>query len=467
MREKIIFVFDNASWLDANRSSFYKTLNNYYRVITISTPSQNYEDTSTNDVDQMILQHFKTIESKNIDCVMGLSINGVGLTESVTEYFSKNDIPFHIWYWDHPEPIKNHKIYLDSFFYYHVSQDYLDFFKDNNISSSWLPFSTSPYVFKDVKPNKAIMFIGALWHINQHAAHLSAGLICDDSDKIYHTQELLGIIHSKKFSNNVWKTRSGKILVNTHILSALSSIKRAQYLSCIQYHGLDIYGDIDWQFNLWEVAPELYNSCINQTIHDENKLRSLMHEYKLTINLFHYQNQNGGPNMRILDCANFGLPIFSDMNEHCNQIFPHNEAAYYFKSKKECILLSDELIENDGLRKRLVANAADILNQNHTHVHRVGRFLNNSGLSLKHNNILDVQFINFNLKPQVTKKQNNLMKTQQGEIQAFWSIYIDSVELKYQRIVEFINLCTDLSGLKLVFKATLFRIIKVIFNRKK
>ena len=231
MSKQVILVFDNASWLDANRSTFYKNFNNHYQVICISMQSFVTSQETPENIDEIIFKEIKNLQLKNIDVVMGLSINGVGITNRTSDFFNAKDIPLHIWYWDYPEAAENKYTFKDNFFVYHASQDYYKFFQKKNVKSTWLPFATSEYIKSNSKPIKNIMFIGALWHINQIAQNLSAGLKKDGSEKIYHTKELLEIIHSDEFLNNKWRTRSEKEIIHTHVLSALSAIKRAQYLS--------------------------------------------------------------------------------------------------------------------------------------------------------------------------------------------------------------------------------------------
>lgn len=471
MTKEAILVFDNAKWLDENRSTFYKTLNERYQVVSISAPSFLIGPETPEIVDEIIIREIEYLISKNIHIVMGLSINGTGITQRTADYFDSNDIPFHIWYWDTPfggDEDFDKYAFKDHYFIYHACQDWNYYFEKRNVKSSFLPFAASPYIKNDALPEKNILFLGALWHMNQISTNLSAGLRKNNSEKIYHSHELLKEIRSEDFIDNIWTTRSGKKIVNLHVLSALSANKRAQYLSLIQDHGLDIYGDLDWQFNLWDAAPELFDSYINQTIHDQNKVKELMQNYKLTINIFHVQNENGGPNMRILQCANFGLPIFSDWNKHCEEIYPHGQAGYYFKSKSECIMYTEELLKNDEFRKKLVENAGEILNNGHTHKHRIETFLNNSGLNTNHTNKENIIFKHFDASPTDNKKtkKKDVMKTPQAEVQNYWSDYIDNPSMKYEGILQFIRNSNEFKKLINVLKTLVFRVLKLILIKR-
>lgn len=83
----------------------------------------------------------------------------------------------------------------------------------------------------------------------------------------------------------------------------------------------------------------------------------------VAMNILRQQNQPDGTNMRTFELAGVGACALSTRTAGATEIFPENEAAFYFSDLSECVAQIERLLPDATLRQRAVTNARRIVRQ--------------------------------------------------------------------------------------------------------
>ncbi len=357
------------SWLfdsrliDASRFSFTQALAEVSEAVCFfhanSLDGEHYQDELQRTLDQF---HPNIIIALNSGC----------LRQSLIDYANKNQIAVITWFWDSPVLFGAEKTLLAQKSIVFLSDiSYRNHGGFNN-TGEWMPFSSIPAQPYKRNPTKDICFQGTLWSMTQILNDLALGLTCETNGKFYYGSALYRALTEGLDTASVWTSAStGKRYQYGELLNCLSGMKRAKTLSWFANKDLYIYGGDEWFTYLWGIAPELLSRVQYREVLTHKEMRALFGDHRCSLNIFHLQNKMGGPNLRILDSATHFTPILSDYNDYCGDLYPHGEAAFYFRNHEEAVEGLERILHEPGFGEKLANNAASILNAGHTHSHRI------------------------------------------------------------------------------------------------
>jgi spore maturation protein CgeB len=301
-----------------------------------------------------------------------IALNSGCLRESLFDYTEKNKIEVVTWFWDSPVLFGHAKSLLAKksiVFLSDISYQNHGAFEN---TGEWMPFSSIPAVPYERKPSKDICFQGTLWSMTPVLNELALGLTCETNGKFYYGPALYTALTEGLDTASVWSSPStGKSYQYGEILNSLSGLKRAKTLSWFANKELSIFGGDEWFTYLWNVAPELIAKVQYREVLTHKEMRALFGEHRCSLNIFHYQNKMGGPNLRILDSATHFTPILSDYNEYCDRLYPQGEAAVYFTNQEQAMEGLEKILHEPRFAEKLAKNAGAIVNAGHTHSHRI------------------------------------------------------------------------------------------------
>jgi len=301
-----------------------------------------------------------------------IAFNSGCLRQLLLDYAAKEQISIVTWFWDSPVLFGYEQNRLArQTIVFHSDVSYRTHEGIDNVGE-WMPFSSIPAEAYERKPTKDICFQGTLWAMTRVLQDMALGLTCQADGKYYYGAALYEALTERLDRSSEWRSpTTGDIYSYGLLLNALSALKRAKTLSWFAQKDLNIYGGDEWLSYLWPVAPELLDKCHFRAVQTHKDMRILFGDHRLSLNIFHLQNKYGGPNLRILDSATHFVPILSDYNQYCHELYPHGEAAFYFKSCDEGMEGLERILHEPGFGEKLAGQAARILNAGHTHNHRV------------------------------------------------------------------------------------------------
>lgn len=301
-----------------------------------------------------------------------LSINTAGLSEPITDYAQHRGLNHVVWFVDMPYFFPELHL-LNRVQTFVACTDYNEHPKLHD--APWLPFAGAHPVPLQTKPDAAIGFLGGLHPIARPAVQSMHGLIGSSSGHNPPGKGFYELMkHPSFLLTESWSMPNGTQIRASDFLNFLSSSHRLQNLSYFYDMGLEIQGPADWIPELWVAAPQLLGSFKEGRVSGRAEMREYLSRYEICLNIFHLQNMNGGPNFRSFDAASNYTPCLSQHNDKCALIFPHGEAALYYRNVDEARYLARNLIGDRHLRERLTANAASIVRSDHTFAHRVKKF---------------------------------------------------------------------------------------------
>ena len=314
-----------------------------------------------------------------------LSINAAGYSDPLLSYLQKNRPHAITWFWDDPNNVVDQyqvTVAMQNSQVFNACTDFRWYDgQAKQVPMAYLPFSSIDAKPHEETPSRGVGFLGTLWHSQRVFQYAATGLTCLQNGQAYLGETLLQALQGPTYAKSGWQAIGGQTLSATDVQNAFSALKRIHMLSWLQHTDLHIYGQHDWQYHLWSVAPELLPRVHYQTVYNHTQMRQLLSQHWVSLNIFHLQNRHGGPNFRILDSAVHGSAILSDFNQGCAELFPAEEAALYFSSPVEAAAQAERLLNDSALRQKLTRHAAAIVNNGHTHRHRVAFFLAQAGLS--------------------------------------------------------------------------------------
>jgi len=366
MAKTAIMVLDRFAFLDSTRADFYKELSKTVNQLLLI----NFHSFDGSESAQLLIIEKFLSQHQTYFC---LSINAVGIQTPLHELLKAKSIPFSVWYWDSPsgQPTgNNHWNGVSEIFY---ACDEFNKHPGFENRGEFLPFSGARPIRRKSNPEQGICFLGSCWHIVRVMQKVALGLTSFSNGKFYDFENIYDLIVSGQLTSHKWKTINNEALSEWDILNAFSSIKRCQQLTHVIDLDLKIFGGFDWLINCAPVAPQLSKVFNLKLIKNHREMSQLMSKFKVSLNIFHWQNRNGGPNFRIFDSIVHGVPILSDYNERCASIFPHQEAAIYYKNPSEMRESAKELLSNETLCNKLVQNSREIMLSGHLHKHRIKR----------------------------------------------------------------------------------------------
>lgn len=359
----------------ATRAGFYQELARYVDVVWVYGLRWGERDYEIKPVLDRI--------GKDVDIAWVLSINGYGAEGEGPAAARKFDCPLFIWYWDSPFLIEPESL-PDEAQVLHASEDFA-VHPALTGRSRFLPFSG---VMPDpadpgAEPQKGICFMGTCWSATRMAIRLAGGVYDAETGEELAGPDLFEAIDQVSFFNRKWATSRKFDIKNGEVWNYYSVIKRLRYLSNIAHLDLHVYGRADWFINGLPLFPNLAGCLTLRTVNSTEEMRALLGEHRISLNIFHHQNQTGGPNFRTLESATHRIPVLSEFNRVCAELFPPGEAALYFSNAEELIEGAKELEANAPLRARLADNAAEILMQEHLHRHRCATLFDWAGRNAK------------------------------------------------------------------------------------
>ena len=370
--KKYIILVDKFGFLDPTSSAFHKALAETVDGLVVI--NQLTHDLDQESVTEQILNSLK--EAGIAFC---LSINGVGMGSPLFEKLRTMSIPIFSWYWDTPAGESDRMRYLYQFSEVFFGCSEYSRFPGFNGRGIYLPFAGSKPVENRRSPTKEIGFLGSCWHVVRIMQKLALGLFSVTDQRLYSLVEVYELVQNDQFLMHRWQTVGGERIPEWDILNAFSAIKRLQHLSNVTDFDLHVYGGVDWLLHSAATAPQIGKHFHQQLVKNDTEMHDLMTQFKISLNIFHLQNRNGGPNFRIFDSIVHGVPILSDWNLNCEKIFPNLEAAMYYKNPSEMRSYASELIKDPSLSLKLIKKSREILLEGHLHSHRVASFWDKVG----------------------------------------------------------------------------------------
>lgn len=349
--------------LDATRYTFTKTLANVSEAVCFFHANTYPQESYLEKLEATL----KTFKPNLI-----IAMNSGCLRQGLLDYASQHQIALITWFWDSPVlfGLEQNRLARKTIVFHsdvsYKSHDGIDG------TGEWMPFSSIPAVPYKRNPTKDICFQGTLWSSTRILQDAAFGLICEGDGKYYFGAALYQALTERLDKDSTWRsTTTGTVYSYGMMLNAISALKRVKTLAWFGQKDLHIYGDMEWLTYLWPLAPELLNKCHYLEAQSHEEMRTLFADHRCSLNVFHLQNRLGGPNLRILDSATHFTPILSDYNQHCHELYPHGEAAFYFKSCEEAMEGLGRILNEPGFADKLSSEAARILNSGHTHSHRI------------------------------------------------------------------------------------------------
>lgn len=309
-----------------------------------------------------------------------LSINVAGLSEPIVDYARRRGAGHVAWFVDMPHFFPNLAL-VDRVRALVACSDYAE--HPNLRGALWMPFAGANPIPLPRKPEAAIGFLGSLHPIARHALRSMHGLVGSRSGHVPPGPDLFGRMRRPSFViDETWSLPDGTPVQSADYLNFLSSLHRLHNLNYVADLGLEIQGPADWIPELWTSAPHLLRLFSERSVSGRAEMRAYLSRYQICLNIFHLQNMHGGPNFRSFDAASNYTPCLSQNNDGCASIFPHGDAALYYRDVDEARYLARNLISDRFLRARIVAGAAEVVRADHTFGHRVATFCAHLGLAL-------------------------------------------------------------------------------------
>lgn len=363
MTKKAIVIIDCFGFYDAMRTTLFEEFSKTVDFLCVINTNvyKNLNEESAKKIVEKIL-----VDS---EIVFVLSVNNAG--KNCADYLRQKGIAQIVWYLDSPLMISPRLQAPIADKIYHACDEFAAHPALNAISE-FLPFSgAAPYPPAAEAPTKGIVFLGACWSSTRLLQKASVGLKCVADGVLYDVKEITRRINDDQFLYDAWLYIDGTPVNNHEIVSAYAAIKRCHHLENLLDFDLQIFGGYDWMINTASVAPNLALKFFPRSVNSHRQMNQLMKDFKVSLNIFHIQNRNGGPNFRVLDSAIHSVPMLSDYNTRCAEIFPHGEAALYYHNPGEAREFAQLLLDDRQLAAKLVKNAKDILTAEHLHRHRV------------------------------------------------------------------------------------------------
>lgn len=375
MKKGVIILDRFGDAAGATRMSFYEDLARYVDVVWVYALKWGEHDHDMKPLWDWV--------GNDVDIAWVLSINGYGTEGEVHQLAERYSCPVFAWYWDSPYLLGTQPL-PEGVQLLHACEDFA-VHPALAGRSRFLPFSGVPPDPADMlpKPHKGICFMGTCWSAFRIGMRLAGGVHDHETEELLVGTELFDAIQNKKFFDQNWVTPAGFDISNREVFSYYSTAKRLHYLSSIAHLDLHVYGRADWFVNGLPLFPNLA-PCLNlRTVNNTREMRALFNEHRVSLNIFHHQNRGGGPNFRTLESATHRIPVLSEFNRVCAELFPPGEAALYFSNADEMIEGAKELEANAALRATLTENAAEILMQQHLHKHRCATLFDWAGRNAK------------------------------------------------------------------------------------
>lgn len=390
-RKNLLFLTDNyhPKAFDATRTALIKELSKFFNITVIHTNSFNSLDNAS-----LTKEVTKTLATFAPDII--LSINASGIVDEIVNYAQKNSIALFSWFWDHPDLLSfgATKKFIENADQGMIFNACTNFSENALITQqcSFLPFSSIKVNVKSIEKQefqtrKDLHFLGSLWHSASFMQAAFLGLQSRHDNKIYQGEQLIEQILASQHEHFEYQASNNAILYKPYLMGALSSIKRVKILSYFENFDLGIFGNNDWIPGLWQLNPNLLKRFKYHIVSTHEEMAKLMQQFKISLNIFHVQNANGGPNFRILDSAVHGLPILSEYNSKCAEMYKEGETALYFKNAKEAVEKAEYLLENEDIMRKLTVNAANLVNDSHLHSHRIRELAKHANLQITENEV--------------------------------------------------------------------------------
>ena len=309
-----------------------------------------------------------------------LSINVAGLSAPIVDYARRRSAGHVAWFVDMPH------FFPDLASVDHVRalvacSNYAEHPKLRD--ALWVPFAGADPIPLPRQAEAAIGFLGSLHPIARHALRSMHGLVGSRSGHVPPGRDFFERMRRPSFLiDETWSLPDGTPVQPADYLNFLSSLHRLQNLTYFADVGLEIQGPADWIPELWTSAPHLLRLFSERSVSGRAAMRAYLSRYEVCLNIFHLQNMDGGPNFRSFDAASNYTPCLSQFNADCASIFPHGDAALYYRNVDEARYLARTMITDRFLRERIVAGAADVVRAGHTFAHRVKTFCDQIGVTL-------------------------------------------------------------------------------------
>lgn len=308
-----------------------------------------------------------------------LSINVAGLSAPIADYAHRRSTNHVVWFVDMPHFFPDLAL-LDRAEALVACSNYAE--HPRLRGAPWVPFAGAAPIPLPRNAEAAIGFLGSLHPIARHALRSMHGLVGSRSGHVPPGRDLFERVRNPSFLiDEAWSLPDGTPVQPADYLNFLSSLHRIQNLSYFADLGLEIQGPVDWISELWTSAPHLLRLFSERSVSGRAEMRDYLSRYEICLNIFHLQNMKGGPNFRSFDAASNYTPCLSQYNEDCVAIFPHGEAALYYRNADEARYLARTLIGDRFLRQHVANGAAEVVRSAHTFAHRVRTFCRHLGIT--------------------------------------------------------------------------------------
>lgn len=164
-----------------------------------------------------------------------------------------------------------------------------------------------------------------------------------------------------------------------HLVFMISNRKRIQTLSQIADLGLDLYGTKNWISDLI-YETELVLCYKNKSVYSLQHNQDIYNSSKLCININHTQATKGFA-WRVCDIMASNGCLVSEFSPNFKQFFPNVPIPTFtnrFEAREQCL----KLLNNENMRKDIVAQCQEIINQKYRFHNLLERFEDFLGINL-------------------------------------------------------------------------------------
>lgn len=179
------------------------------------------------------------------------------------------------------------------------------------------------------------------------------------------------------------KIESPKVLRALNVksmIASLSDTKRIQILSEVADLGLDLYGTKSWKTDML-YFPELTLSFVDKSVYSKQHNQDIYNASKLCININHIQAKTGF-SWRVCDVMASNGCLVSEYAPDFKRAFPKLDLPMFtnrFEAREQCL----RLLKNENLRKDIVAQCQEAIDEKYRFKHLLGRMEEILGMSLQ------------------------------------------------------------------------------------
>ena len=245
-----------------------------------------------------------------------------------------------------------------------------DALEDNEIEVKYIPPFTGVKA-ENIEQTINIAFCGSHWlwndftHIEKFLGKKPTQIEREIAKRVYKDFYEAPFKSLQEFYENYDVSLNNKLDINDkfYLSTRMSGIKRLRYLLDIEDLGLEIRGYFWNNSNATPLKafPELLLSYSDAVINNSKTTQDFYNSAKIGFNVNHIQAKSGF-SWRVCDILASNACL---VTEKASDLFDFGFRVPLFESKSEAREHCKKILENENLRKDIVAHSQEIINKNH------------------------------------------------------------------------------------------------------